>query len=333
VEGLADLIGAETEAQRRQAFRQMKGLLGDLAEQWRRRLIEGLALVEAAIDFPDEGIEAEEVIRPALAIAGELEREILALLEDSNRGERLREGLTVAIAGPVNVGKSSILNRLVRRPAAIVSPHAGTTRDVIEVHLDLGGFPVTVIDTAGIRYTSDPVEEEGVRRARTRATDADLVLWVMDGTLPSPLPLPADVVKPGAPPLWVVVNKMDLVPEGRVTKTGEDVQSGRGANSFRVSAETGASFDDLVRGLSDFAQQFFSGGTESVIVTRQRHRKALMECAEALGKGRLEGEGLRREDMIAEELRRAGRALGRLVGRIDVEDVLDVIFRDFCIGK
>src|SRR5215475_2129829 len=150
VEGLADLIGAETEAQRRQAFRQLTGLLGDRAEQWRRRLTEALALVEAAIDFPDEGIEAKEVIGSALVIANELEHEIWNVLSASNRGERLREGLTIAIAGPVNVGKSSILNRLAKRPAAIVSPHAGTTRDVIEVHLDLGGFPVNVVDTAGI---------------------------------------------------------------------------------------------------------------------------------------------------------------------------------------
>jgi tRNA modification GTPase len=332
VEGLADLIGAETEAQRRQAFRQMKGLLGDRAEQWRQRLTEALALVEAVIDFPDEGIEAYDVMKPALAIMKDLEGEIRGLLADSSRGERLREGLTVAIAGPVNVGKSSILNRLAKRPAAIVSPHAGTTRDVIEVHLDLGGFPVTVIDTAGIRDTPDPVEEEGVRRARARAGDADLVLWVMDGTLPHPLPPPEDMVKPGAPPLWGVVNKIDLT-EGNARKVGGAAESIAGVNGYRVSAVTGASFDDLVRGISDFARQFFSGGTESILVTRYRHRKALMDCAEALQKGRQEGEGLRREDIIAEELRLAARALGRLVGRVDVEDILDVIFRDFCIGK
>jgi tRNA modification GTPase len=333
VEGLADLIGAETEAQRRQAFRQMKGLLGDRAEQWRRRLTEALALVEAVIDFPDEGIEAEEVIWPALAIAGELEREILGLLKDEGRGERLREGLTVAITGPVNVGKSSILNRLARRPAAIVSPHAGTTRDVIEVHLDLGGFPVTVIDTAGIRDTPDPVEAEGVRRARTRASDADLVLWVMDGSLPHPVPPPADMAKPGAPTLWVVVNKTDLAAARKVSTVGAPDGDLGHVTSYRVSAETGAAFDDLVGGISEFARQFFSEGTESVLVTRQRHRKALSGCAEALTKSRQEGEGQRREDIIAEELRVAGRALGRLVGRVDVEDILDVIFRDFCIGK
>jgi tRNA modification GTPase len=385
VEGLADLIGAETEAQRRQAFRQLKGLLGDRAEQWRRRLTEALALVEAAIDFPDEGIESAHVVGPALAIAKELEQGVRTLLTDANRGERLRDGLTVAIAGPVNVGKSSILNRLANRPAAIVSPHAGTTRDVIEVHLDLAGFPVTVIDTAGLRDTVDPVEEEGVRRARARARDADLVLWVMDGTLTSPLLPPPDLFAEGMPPVWVVVNKIDLVRDGTQDEQalgprslkrrragaiggeadlstvgvpfqtsreadgggtpplqeGQDVSretrherdSEDGTRSYRISAETGDSFDDLVSGISGFAREFFSSGTESPLITRQRHRAALTECAGALSRALAEGAGLGREDIIAEELRLASRALGRLVGKVDVESVLDVIFRDFCIGK
>jgi tRNA modification GTPase len=338
VEGLADLIGAETEAQRRQAFRQLKGVLGDRAERWRQRLTQALALVEAAIDFPDEGVLADEVVRPALGIAGELEQEIRGLLADSNRGERLREGLTVAIAGPVNVGKSSILNRLAKRPAAIVSPHAGTTRDVIEVHLDLGGFPVTVIDTAGIRDTADPVEEEGVRRARARAKDSDLVLWVTDATVERPAPPPPDLMKPGMAPAWVLVNKMDLAGEaigakGGAVETADVPNVWACSNSYRVSAQTGECFDDLVNGIAGFARLFFSGGTEAVLVTRQRHRSALSECADALSRARAEGAGLSREDIVAEELRLASRALGRLVGKVDVENVLDVIFRDFCIGK
>ncbi len=327
VEGLADLIGAETEAQRRQAFGQLKGLLGDRAGQWRRRLIEALALVEAAIDFPDEGIDADQVIGPALAIIEEMEREIRSLLADSNRGERLREGLTVAIAGPVNVGKSSILNRLARRSAAIVSPHAGTTRDVIEVHLDLHGFPVTVIDTAGIRDTADPIEEEGVRRAQARTKDADLVLWVMDGTLGNPVPPPAELATRDAPPVWTLVNKIDLV----AAEGTEGVALERVA--YRISAQTGVAMDDLVAGIAGFATQFFSGRPETAIVTRQRHRSALTECAAAIRRAFEEGQGLRREDIIAEELRLAARSLERLVGKVDVENILDVIFRDFCIGK
>ena len=181
VEGLADLVMAETEGQRRQAFRQMKGLLGNRAETWRQKLIQALALIEAAIDFSDEAdVLRGNLLAPALAIARELETEIAGALADGGRGERLREGLVVAIAGPPNAGKSTLLNRIARREAAIVSPYAGTTRDVIEVHLDLQGWPVTLLDTAGIRDTDDPVELEGVRRARERAAAADLVLWVVD---------------------------------------------------------------------------------------------------------------------------------------------------------
>src|SRR5450830_1375000 len=182
VEGLADLVMAETEGQRRQAFRQMKGLLGSRAETWRQRLIQALALVEARIDFFDEADVPADLVAPALSIAHELEGEIALALADGGRGERLREGLVVAIAGPPNAGKSTLLNRLAKREAAIVSPYAGTTRDVIEVHLDLGGLPVTLLDTAGIRETEDPVELEGVRRARARAASADLVLWVVDAS-------------------------------------------------------------------------------------------------------------------------------------------------------
>src|SRR6202161_2297841 len=208
VEGLADLIAAETQAQRRLAFRQLKGLIGDRAEAWRRRLIEALALVEARIDFSDEADVPENLIGPALASARQLRDEIGRVLADERRGERLRDGLVVAIAGPPNAGKSTLLNRLAKREAAIVSPYAGTTRDVIEVHLDLDGYPVTLLDTAGMRESSDPVEQEGVRRARERAAGADLVLWVTDGSANGG----------GGPPdknfvrsdIWLVRNKIDL---------------------------------------------------------------------------------------------------------------------------
>ena len=159
-------------------MRQFSGALGGRAEAWRQRLIEALALVEARIDFSDEADVPEDLVAPALHAARELLEEIEKTLRDEHRGERLRDGLVVAIAGPPNAGKSSLLNRLARREAAIVSPYAGTTRDVIEVHLDLGGYPVTLLDTAGMRESDDPVEQEGVRRARARAAAADLVLWV-----------------------------------------------------------------------------------------------------------------------------------------------------------
>ena len=209
VEGLADLIAAETPAQRRQAFRQLKGLIGDRAEDWRRRLIEALALVEARIDFSDEADVPEDLIGPALRAARQLRDEMAAALADGGRGERLREGLVVAIAGPPNAGKSTLLNRLARREAAIVSPYPGTTRDVIEVHLDLGGYPVTLLDTAGIRESDDPVEQEGVRRARARAAAADLVLWVTDLSVAGVAASEADAKLSDAE-VWRVENKIDL---------------------------------------------------------------------------------------------------------------------------
>ncbi|MBC7597117.1 MAG: tRNA uridine-5-carboxymethylaminomethyl(34) synthesis GTPase MnmE, partial [Kineosporiaceae bacterium] len=179
-EGLDDLIHADTERQRRQALRQLNGLLGDHARDWRRQIIEASALIEAGIDFSDEGDVPAELIEPALARIRVLLREIEKVLAVEGRSERLRDGLVVAITGPPNVGKSTLLNALARREVAIVSPHAGTTRDIIELHLDLDGYPVTVIDTAGLRETIDPVEQEGVRRARSRAAEADLRLWLVD---------------------------------------------------------------------------------------------------------------------------------------------------------
>src|SRR3954469_10152195 len=202
-EGLDDLIHADTDRQRRQALRQLKGVLGDKAGDWRTQIIEASALIEAGIDFSDEGDVPAEVIAPAVAKIKVLLGEIQQVLAAEGRSERLREGLVVAIAGPPNVGKSTLMNQLARREVAIVSPHAGTTRDIIEVQLDLDGYPVTVIDTAGIRVTEDPVEQEGVRRAQTRAADADLVLWLVEGDS-------HDHAVVGAAPVWMVRNKIDL---------------------------------------------------------------------------------------------------------------------------
>src|SRR5438477_4927518 len=202
-EGLDDLIHAETDRQRRQALRQLKGVLGDKARDWRARIIEASALIEAGIDFSDEGDVPAELIVPALAKIKNLLEEIEKVLAAQGQSERLRDGLVVAIAGPPNVGKSTLMNQLARREVAIVSPHAGTTRDVIEVPLDLDGYPVTVIDTAGIRETDDPVEQEGVRRARARAAEADLVLWLADAANEK-------VEHDGPTPVWVVRNKIDL---------------------------------------------------------------------------------------------------------------------------
>ena len=324
VEGLGDLIYAETEAQRRQAYRQLKGLLGDRAETWRKRLIEALALVEARIDFSDEADVPEDLVGPALKIAAELAAEIGAALAGAARGERLRDGLVVAIAGPPNAGKSTLLNRIARREAAIVSPVAGTTRDVIEVHLDLGGYPVTVLDTAGIRESDDPVEQEGVRRARERAQQADLILWVEDVATPSVQAEPAVQ----ATPTWVIRNKIDLLSKEK----NEIIRTEFGLSNieFSLSATTGEGFEPFLAQLAHHAAEFF--GTEPALVSRERHRKALQSSHEALIRALAESER-GREDIIAEELRLAAQTLGRLTGRVDVEDILDVIFRDFCIGK
>jgi tRNA modification GTPase len=314
VEGLADLVFAETEAQRAQAMRQLSGALGSRAETWRQRLIAALALVEARIDFSDEADVPEDLVSPARHAARELIEEIEKTLRDEHRGERLREGLVVAIAGPPNAGKSSLLNRLARREAAIVSPYAGTTRDVIEVHLDLGGYPVTLLDTAGIRQSDDPVEQEGVRRAQARADAADLVLWVVDA---SDRAGGAPDTKNESKPKWIVRNKIDLVPATLAL-----------SQAFNISAKSGQGVDALVAALAAFAGDALSAG-ESVIVTRERHRAALQHTVDALRRA-LKAD---QEELIAEELRLAARALGGLTGRVDVEDVLDVIFRDFCIGK
>ena len=329
VEGLADLIAAETQAQRRLAFRQLKGLIGDRAEAWRRRLIEALALVEARIDFSDEADVPEDLLGPALHAAQQLRDEIAGVLADGRRGERLRDGLVVAIAGPPNAGKSTLLNRLARREAAIVSPYAGTTRDVIEVHLDLDGYPVTLLDTAGIRDSAEPVEQEGVRRARERAAAADLVLWVID-------PSAGGLAANGYPEnladaeIWLVRNKIDLAGSSSCANATESDNS-ECKFTLSISALTGIGMDALTAALSAYAKTYFAA-TESAVITRARHRHALEETVAALDRA-LARDHSTDEELIAEELRSAATTLGRLTGRVDVEDILDVIFRDFCIGK
>jgi tRNA modification GTPase len=327
VEGLADLIAAETPAQRRQAYRQLKGLIGDRAEAWRQRLIEALALIEARIDFSDEADVPENLVEPALRAARELHDEIATSLADGGRGERLRDGLVVAIAGPPNAGKSTLLNRLARREAAIVSPYPGTTRDVIEVHLDLAGYPVMLLDTAGIRDSDDPVEQEGVRRARARAAMADLLLWVTDASADGGAAGEAATQVPNTE-LWWLRNKIDLA-------RGPDRNESRCENginrSFAISAAAGTGMENLIKALVAFAQAYFAA-TETTLITRARHRQALQETVAALNRALAQGND-GREELIAEELRSAATMLGRLTGRVDVEDILDVIFREFCIGK
>ncbi|QOZ50095.1 tRNA uridine-5-carboxymethylaminomethyl(34) synthesis GTPase MnmE [Bradyrhizobium sp. CCBAU 53338] len=321
-EGLDDLIHADTDRQRRQALRQLQGLLGDRARDWRERIIEASALIEAGIDFSDEGDVPAELKAPAVKAIKALHAEITKVLAAQGHSERLRDGLVVAIAGEPNVGKSTLMNQLARREVAIVSPHAGTTRDVIEVQLDLDGYPVTVIDTAGIRETDDPVEQEGVRRARARAEAADLVLWLVEGERAAnpdttrSLRKFAQGDRPGGS-VWIVRNKIDL---GGVGRRGE----------FGISARSGDGIPELVEALVTFAAEFF-GTTEGALVTRARQRDLLSRASDSLRRSlELVEEG---EELAAEELRAAAYALGRLLGRVDVEDVLGAIFQKFCIGK
>jgi tRNA modification GTPase len=314
-EGLDDLIHADTDRQRRQALRQLKGLLGDRARDWRARIIEASALIEAGIDFSDEGDVSAELLAPARAKIAALLDEIQEVLAAQGKAERLRDGMVVAIAGPPNVGKSTLINQLARREVAIVSPYAGTTRDVIEVQLDLDGYPVTVIDTAGIRETDDPVEQEGVRRARARAEEADLVLWMVDG---SAAKHPTD----SSMPLWILRNKIDL--------DSVATRGGVGRAEFEISAARGDGVSGLISALVGFAQEFFGQG-EGGLIARERQRNLLQQTAASLQRSIAMFE--RGEEFAAEDLRAAAYTLGRLLGRVDVEDILDMIFREFCIGK
>ena len=305
VEGLADLIEAETEAQRRQALRVLSGALGEKAEGWRSQLIRAAALLEATIDFADEDVPVDvtpEVNALLEAVLDDLSREIAGVAVS----ERIREGFEVAIVGPPNVGKSSLLNALAGRDAAITSDIAGTTRDVIEVHMDLNGLPVTFLDTAGLRTTDDHVESLGIERARQRAEAADLriILLSSPNDIPSVVPQGEDVV---------LVTKADLNENGD------------------VSAVSGVGLDALVQRVTS---TFEARASESGVAIRDRHRVSMLIAADALGHAKEQlSSAPELTEIIAEDLRTAVRALDALVGRVDVEHILDEIFSSFCIGK
>jgi tRNA modification GTPase len=299
-------------------MRQSSGALRALYDGWRTRLIEALAGIEAELDFSDEGDVPDEVATASRAIVRALRDEIAAHLADKRGGEILRDGLRIVIAGPPNAGKSSLMNALSRRDVAIVSTEAGTTRDVIEVRLDLDGYPVILMDTAGIREATGEVEQEGIRRALERANEADLVLWLRDATDPGSGP-PAGLAAALGERLLDAVNKIDLAPSHLVIP-----------DALPLSVKTGAGLDELVARLSDEVRKA-AGIGESPAITRARHRLELEHCAAALTRF-LDG-SFSELELRAEDLREAATALGRLTGRVDVEDILDKIFADFCIGK
>lgn len=320
-EAVADLIDAETEGQRRQAARLYAGEAARAFADWRGQLVAAMAALEAAIDFPDEADVPEQVARTALAPIETLAAALRAALQDSGRLQSVREGFRIAILGPPNAGKSSLMNRLARRDAAIVSPIAGTTRDVVEVRLVMAGFPVWVADTAGLRETVDAIEAEGVRRALARAEDADLRLWVVDLSDPAP-DVSRETFAAARPGDLTILNKADLASE----------QIKPGPDSFVISLATGHGLDALERRLTDIVRVRLEAD-EAPLVTRARHRHlvedALGHVDRALA-GARSGVGA---ELVSEDLRLAARSLGRITGAVDVEDLLDRIFSEFCIGK
>lgn len=318
-EAIADLINAETEIQKSQALSQLEGDLSRLYDHWRKTLTNALAHMEADLEFPDE--DMPDGVFPAIKPKIEGLIDDLSLhLNDNRRGERLRDGLHVVVIGAPNAGKSTLVNALAQRDVAIVSDLAGTTRDVIEVHLDLGGYPVILSDTAGLRPDQigkegqDSIEHEGIRRALKKTEEADIRVLVFDGTQNAADQHTLDLQNDNS---ISVINKSDL------GKSKIEVE-----NAIHVSAETGQGFDALMTAIVGKIENLI-GSRESPSLTRQRHRDALEECKTSLERAITAA----MPELMAEDMRLAVRALGRITGKVDVEDLLDVIFKDFCIGK
>lgn len=309
-EAVADLIAAETAAQRTQALRQLGGALGSIYSDWAARLVRLLAQQEALIDFPDEDlpIEVEEKLLNEIS---DMQLEMESHLADGRRGERLRTGLVFAVAGPPNVGKSTLINALCRREMSIVSPFPGTTRDVIEARIEFAGIPVTLLDTAGLRDTADPVEAEGVRRARARIMDADLILALTEACSPAS-EIPCEL--PGIE-ILSVTSKIDLLPDGHSVPCGLSVLTGAGMDALHAALEAAA--------------KRLAGCTETPAMTRVRHRASVGEAALHLAASL----NARLVELRGEELRLALQSIGRLTGRVGVEEILDSVFGQFCIGK
>ncbi len=317
-EGLADLIDAQSEGQRRQALRQMRGGLRDIYENWRTQILDAFALVEGEIDFPDEGDVPEALAKKAGPSLENLAKELQVHINDSGRGERIRSGLDIAIIGPPNVGKSSILNRLARRDAAIVTPEAGTTRDIVEVHMHIAGLTVCISDTAGLRETDNLIEAGGVRRAEIRAKDADIRLGVIDLTKPEDQAILNKLTKGD----FVLYNKADMVrSSGRKNVSRE---------TFRVSAVTGQGFDELEAALEQAIKTRFMQ-TEQAGLTRVRHVECVRTALEAI-ENALQNLKIAPE-LAGADLRQALEAIRELAGESDIEAVLDRVFSQFCIGK
>jgi len=316
-EGINDLINAETNEQRKQALRQMSGELADLYENWQNRLKKLLAHLEAYIDFPEEDIPKDTEIASTNEINAVL-NEIKEHLADNHKGEILRQGYSIAIIGAPNAGKSSLLNKLVKRDAAIVSSMAGTTRDIIEVFLDLDGFPVILADTAGLREAKDMIEKEGIKRALKRAAAANLKLAVFDGAkYPE---MDKETLSLCDKNTLKIINKADLIGNHNVITKEKDF--------ILTNSLTGKGLDAVLDAIKKRVSDELSL-KENPALTQIRHREALTECAAALSRSLTAPQ----TDLKAEDLRLASRAIGKITGQITVDEVLDIVFKEFCIGK
>jgi tRNA modification GTPase len=309
IEGIADLVSSETEAQRKQALGQSRGDSREIYEGWRQRLIQMRALIEAELDFSEEEDIPDEISEEGFSNVQAIKREIEEHLADNRAGEIIRDGFKIVLMGKPNAGKSSLLNALAKRDVAIVTQEAGTTRDVLDIHLDIGGYAVIVSDTAGLRESDNIVEVEGIRRANLSGSNADLVVWLSDVNDEDPFPTL------GFDDVIYIKSKDD---EDRL---GRD-------HSISVNTENG--LNGLI-GLIESRLKSSVGNTSTGLISRMRYREALVDCVEHL-KFVLESDGLGAE-LRAETLRHASDCIGRITGKIDVEDLLDVIFSKFCVGK
>ena len=317
-ESISDLISSETEIQRQQAINIMSGKNSDKYNSWRERLLKILSNVEAKIDFPDENLP-ENILNDIKINSEKIKKEIKKILDDQNVGERIREGFKIAIVGPTNAGKSSLLNHLSNRDVAIVSETAGTTRDVIEVHLNIDGYPVIVSDTAGIRKSKNEIEKKGIKLALKKAEEADLNLIVIEPKNLDFTGFLKDLIKPNS---ILVINKCDLQ-EVRLTEQMKKL------DHVIISVKNNTNIENLIFKIKSKLKGKFIR-TEETIITRERHRQNLEQCLQNLINFKNQNDDF---DKAAEDLRLATRDLGMIVGKVDVEEILGSIFNDFCIGK